>query len=720
MPGVDDRANAARFAFGLLVAVVVIAITGSILTLLTWSSLKSADRYSFPAAPVGAVLYASLGAVVVRRVPNRIGWLLLAEGAAQAVILVTSAYAMLGIVQPGTVPAPELVGAWSEWMFVPIVYGLAYILLIFPTGSLPSPRWRPVAVATLVATIVGIAALVVTPRQIALPVPGGISVSFENPLAVSSFKGTFVGTFPGLGAVSVALFAAAAAAVVARHRSGDVEQRQQIKWVAFIAALFFLSQVALTVTLVAGGGDSWVTTTISLTSGAVALFGLPVAITIAILKHGLYEIDFIINRAVVYGVLATGLTAVYVVIVVGVGAFVGSGGGPILTIVAAVAIAMLFHPLRRRAQLAANRIVYGERATPYEVVSRFADAMARTGSLEEQLDRMVALVASGTGATRVEVWIRVGTHLRAVATWPGGSPMPPPIQALDDGVPPPFEDSTITADIRQDAETLGTIVLFKPKNEALSPPEAALIEHVASQAGLVVRNVRLTAELRLTIDELRASRRRLVEAQDSERRRIERNLHDGAQQQLVALGVQLRLLERVAGDPDRLETLGDAIPPLRVALQDALNELRDLARGIYPPLLADRGLAAALGAQAGKATVQTVVDAEGIGRYDQDVEAAVYFCALEALQNVSKYSDASSAAIRLSESDGWLAFDIQDDGRGFDPGAVKGSGLQGMADRLDAIGGRLEVESQPGGGTMVRGRVPVMRPSPVDARSNRR
>src|SRR5262249_46463161 len=158
-----------------------------------------------------------------------------------------------------------------------------------------------------------------------------------------------------------------------------------------------------------------------------------------------------------------------------------------------------------------------------------------------------------------------------------------------------------------------------------------------SQAGLVVRNVRLTAELRQTIEELRASRRRLVGAQDSERRKIERNLHDGAQQQLVALGVQLSLLDRLArGIPDSAP-LTAAIPRLQEMLTGALDDLRDLARGIYPPLLADRGLSAALDAQARKAAVPITVQADGIGRYDQQVEAAVYFCTLEALQNVAKY-----------------------------------------------------------------------------------
>jgi signal transduction histidine kinase len=213
----------------------------------------------------------------------------------------------------------------------------------------------------------------------------------------------------------------------------------------------------------------------------------------------------------------------------------------------------------------------------------------------------------------------------------------------------------------------------------------------------------LTTELRSTIDELRASRRRLVEAQDAERRKIERNLHDGAQQQLVALRVQLGLLDRLAADPDRVKQMSRQ---LQDALQDALDDLRDLARGIYPPLLADRGLAVALEAQARKGAVATTVESDGIGRYQQEVEAAVYFCALEAMQNVAKYAEATSTVVRLAEADGYLLFEIEDDGRGFDPGATGyGTGLQGMADRLDAIGGTLEVGSEPARGTVVRGRI---------------
>ena len=223
----------------------------------------------------------------------------------------------------------------------------------------------------------------------------------------------------------------------------------------------------------------------------------------------------------------------------------------------------------------------------------------------------------------------------------------------------------------------------------------------------MLRNVRLTAELQARLVELRASRQRLVAAQDEERRKIERNIHDGAQQQLVALSVKLRLAENAARSEEAAKT-GAMLSDLQVDTTEALENLRDLARGIYPPLLADKGLAAALEAQARKATIPTLVDSDGIERYPKEIEAAVYFCSLEALQNVGKYAMASTATVRLAEEDGELIFEVTDDGIGFDPAETgHGSGLQGMIDRLDAIDGTLDVRSAPGDGTTVTGRIPV-------------
>jgi signal transduction histidine kinase len=248
----------------------------------------------------------------------------------------------------------------------------------------------------------------------------------------------------------------------------------------------------------------------------------------------------------------------------------------------------------------------------------------------------------------------------------------------------------------------------------MDPAKERLIGDLAAQAGLVLRNVRLTEELRARLDDLRAAQRRLVAAQDGERRRLERNIHDGAQQQLVALSVKARLadtmLERDRGKAHEL------LVQVQAETNQALEDLRSLARGIYPPLLADKGLAAALEGQARRAPLPVVIRADGIGRYPQEAEAATYFSCLEALQNVAKYADASRAVVTLSDGDGRLRFEVADDGIGFDLAATGyGTGLQGIADRIAALDGTLSVESTEGEGTRLAGSIPILSDRPDQA-----
>jgi signal transduction histidine kinase len=229
---------------------------------------------------------------------------------------------------------------------------------------------------------------------------------------------------------------------------------------------------------------------------------------------------------------------------------------------------------------------------------------------------------------------------------------------------------------------------------------------LASQAGLVLRNVALTSELLARLEELKASRQRLVAAQDEERRRLERNLHDGAQQHLVALKTRMSLAKKLI-ERDGTKA-AELLTNLEADASEALETLRDLARGIYPPLLADQGLAVSLEAHARKVQVPVDVEAHNVRRYPQETEAAVYFCCLEALQNVAKYAEASYVTVTLEESDSRLRFSVTDDGRGFDPATTaKGSGSQNMADRLEALGGSVTIDSGPGRGTTVRGELPV-------------
>ena len=701
------RPPSARAITAALAATVLVALAGLVLIGLEWSSLATSDAIGGVGAVAGAIAYAALGALIVRRAGNFVGWFMLAEGAATAVMITGSAYAIFGMkAHPGTLPAAAPAGALAEAVFVLVAIDLAALFLVFPTGRLPSPRWRPAALAGLVLTGLTLASFTVSTRQVALPAPGGISLVYPNPLAVRSLQPvTWLGTLNGLAAVFPLLLAGALVSLALRYRRGDQRLRQQMKWLGLAIAGVLATQVAGGLAIAFGQANKPLQQVPYAITPFLVFLAIPVAMAIAILRRRLFDIDVIISRALLVTLLSAGVTAIYAAIVLGIGTVVGSGSDPLLTVAAAVVIALVFQPLRQRASRLANRVVYGERATPYQVLSDFAADMAGQLDLGGALDRMVSLLGGASGASRVEAWVRVGAELRPAAVWPGGS-APSAVVELNGAaeLPAPGVPARMVP-VRHGDDLLGAISLTKPPSEPLTGTEDSLLRHLASQASLVMRNAQLTAELRATIEELLASRRRLVEAQDAERRRIERNLHDGAQQQLIALAIQLGLLAESADDPDLIR---QAIPDLKAQLSTALDDLRALARGIYPPLLAEQGLVMALRTQAARSPVPVVLEAGQVGRYPQDAESTVYFCTLEALQNVAKHARATAATVRLSGSAGTLEFSVSDDGAGFPAAATRhGSGLQGMSDRLAAHGGTLTVTSQPGHGTTITGRLPT-------------
>jgi signal transduction histidine kinase len=698
-------------------AAVVLAAIALVFTLLAWNDLAASDAIAMVCQVPSAILYATLGALIIRRAGNLIGWFLLGAGVAGGFASLASCYAILGISSPGSLPGPAIGGLLAEWAFIPQICGVAFMFLLFPTGRLPSRKWRPAASLCVLLIAVTLIGFLVKPGKVQLPAPGGVSAAVQNPLGVRSLPGplsaVLIGNINEAWFIFIALLAFSTAAMTVRYRSGGRELRHQIKWIAFTAAaalgwsLVVLASMEL-------GGKSWAPLTAAgnVVVTAIGLAGFPIAIAIAILRYGLYQIDVIISKAVAYGLMSAALTAVYAGIVIGIGTLAGYAGGPVLTVAAAVVVSVLFHPVRQRATVLANRFVYGRRASPYQVLADFAQAMAGQLDADAALDRMAAALGGATGAERVEVWVLVGTHLSPRSVWPAEAEpgAAPEVVRHTAGLAVLGPVARAIGVYHQD-ELLGAITVRKARNEPVSAADDKLLADLASQAGLVLRNVRLTAELRATIDDLRASRRRLVRAQDDERQRIERNLHDGAQQQLVALSVQLSMLEGAAGDPGEVRELTGQ---LRSGLRAALDDLRALARGIYPPVLADQGLRAALRAQADRAPVPVLVDADGIGRYSRDAEATLYFCILEALQNVAKYAGATFAAVTVSQVGGELTFCVTDDGAGFDPAkAAQGTGLQGMADRLSAVGGQLRIASAPGHGTTISGTVPITVPASV-------
>jgi signal transduction histidine kinase len=614
-----------------------------------------------------------------RRPGNRVGWLLLVGSLALGLGGFLSAYALHALVAyPGSLPAGRAAAWLSSWIWVIPVAVLAFVFLLFPTGRLRSRRWRPAA------WFVG-GAFTFTSVALLVHAAG----AWSDPYSPAGQTGSPLLLAAMLILVVAALVVSVVAVVVRFARSAG-EERLQLKWFAAAAVLVVVTFIP---TIVTGSVAAAVLSN-------VAFLCLWVAIGVAVLKYRLYEIDVVISKAVLYGALAVFITAVYAGLVVGGGTLAGGRDSPLLAALAAAVVAVAFQPARQWAGRLANRVVYGRRATPYQVLSDFARRIGGAYSHEDVLPQMAQIVAAGTGAEQVVVWLRVDDQLHPVAS-AGGSPpaVPPPADGLsvDGQAMSVLPGADMSVPVVHRGDLLGAISVRMPKGEPLRPAGQQLVADVASQAGLVLSNVSL-------VEDLRASRERLVTAQDEARRRLERNLHDGAQQDLVALRIKARLGTTVECLPEAKEIFGE----LQADAAGALENLRDLARGIYPPLLADLGLAAALNAQAGKSALPVAVAAEGIGRFGQDTEAAVYFCCLEALQNTAKYAHASQARIALQSQRGTLWFTVSDDGAGYDTRRTPlGSGQRNMADRLAALGGRLEVQSAPGQGTSVTGHLPV-------------
>ncbi len=544
---------------------------------------------------------------------------------------------------PGARAAEWLV----NWIWIVPAGAFAFVLLLFPAGLLPSRRWRPAA--WFVAAVYALDTIGYVARA---------SRVWRDPFAPQS-----QGWYPGLHSALVVLWPAATvvagAALVTRFARSSGEERLQLKWFAAAAVLVVVTIIPLAE---APEISSRPAAGVPLVGPLKVLFCLAlvclwVAIAVAILKYKLYEIDIVISKALQYGTLAVFISAVYAALVAGVGTLAGDRRSPLLSAIAAVVVAVTFHPVQLRAARLANRIVYGRRASPYQVLSEFARRIGG-GYARDVLAQMATIVAAGTGAQRVVVWLRVGSELRPEAASDGSSAEPLPV---DGHQLPTLPDTDFGAPVLYQGELLGAISIRMPRDEPLNPAAEQLVIDVASQAGLALSNAGL-------IEDLRASRQRLVAAQDEERRRLERNLHDGAQQDLVALAIKLRLAT----------------------------------------LLADRGLVLALRAQAGKSPVPVVVDADGIGRFGQDIEAAVYFCCLEALQNIAKYAAASHVHICVAAHGHSLRFTVSDDGAGYDASRTPmGSGQRNMADRLAALDGRLEVRSVPTKGTTITAHLPL-------------
>jgi signal transduction histidine kinase len=415
------------------------------------------------------------------------------------------------------------------------------------------------------------------------------------------------------------------------------------------------------------------------------------------------------ERLLVLAGLVAFVGAVYVAVVIVLGVLVGRSDAPslLLSVAATAIVAVGFEPVRNRLRASANRLSGRPHPLPYEVLTHFApDSEA---SAQETPLRMAKVLAAGVGARRVQVWLLAGGRLRLAAVHPESDGEPP-------APPDPSDDQTPVSgrhvrSVRHSGELLGVLVVEEREGERLTPVEEELLDSLAAQAGRVLRNLGLTTDLHYQLldvsaraDLLRMSRRRLVAAEDVERRLLERDIHDGAQQQLVALAVNIRLVQSLLTRSSH--RAGELLEGLDRSVEQAAIDLLEVVGG-QPRLLAQAGLAAALRSAAGTSPLPVQLVSSGLGRYPAEVELALYFCCMEALQNVAKHAAAHAVLVELHGDERSVTACVSDDGRGFDVAGWSEGGLGHMAQRIEEVGGALSIRSDRREGTTVRAEVPL-------------
>ena len=655
-------------------------------------------------ASVLVVLWTSAGAALgVRRRQDRLAPIVLAGSVAAGVACLAQAVIAAARADGTTSDA----AAVALRLSVSVLPAIALHMFIgLPDGRLRSAaRQRVVGLAYLIALGTGVALC------------SDLDQMRAGPIVVLWVIAVVAGTY----------------ATLLRYPTAGAVERRRIQWIGWgmtVAAEGVLVMTALRLL------TDW-----PHDPGAVALAMtglLPVAIIAGTLPRMVARVDRLLTHTVSLAGLTALVLAIYVVVVLGLGRTPEGSERTLLllSMVAAAIAALLYLPARRWLTERANRLVYGVRVAPDETLRTFGQRLTRSIPLDELMLQLAENLRSSMALVSAEVWTGQEGHYERTAGVPHRQPPPITIGPkelsvvaragvsggtwLDIWVPElvgPTGSSTMrVAPVAHAGLLLGFIVVTRrPDGEPFTETEDMVLTELARQVALALHNVQLDTALQASLDQLRVrnqelqdSRTRIVSAGDNERRKLERNLHDGAQQHLVALAVKLRLAsDAVEDDPEDAVAMIDEI---KGDVQNAIAELRALAHGIFPPLLVSGGLREALPAAAARAVLPTSVAFDDVGRYGNEIEAAVYFCTLEALQNAGKHAgDGASATVRVTDAGGVLRFEIVDDGVGFDTGsgAGVGHGFINMADRLGAFGGTVDVVSAPGDGTRITGTVPL-------------
>ncbi|TDE11214.1 GAF domain-containing sensor histidine kinase [Jiangella asiatica] len=643
-----------------------------------------------PLYAVGVLAYRRRRDLSIARLMVLVGGLWAAHSGLSHVVY---AYLRGGGAPDGVWPLALLAGALG----VSAQASAATMFALFPDGRC---RWRhervfvAIVVATVPLAVVGQAAAAST-----MPVDVEYdAIDVANPLAVSALASVEPAAELSSGFV---LLPVAFVLLVLRYWWSGPRARGQIRWllVVLVAAAFVAAAAAIVD--LADARSPWLDAAGFAAEYAVLAL-VPITLVLAILRDQLLDVDVVLRRSLVYGSLWLAIGLAYVGAASGVG-LAGSRLLPLtLVVVLTVVATVAFQPARRLLERLADRAVFGRRLRGYELLGHLG------ATLEEAVDRqqLPLIIADAVRSGLRLSWARVVLHVRV-----DGSVDREMVTTSGEGAGAASQAVALT----HGGETVGTIECGPRRDGAWTPDDLQVLATLARQASLALHNARLGAELRARLDdirrqadELKASRARIVHATEEERRRIERDLHDGAQQQIVALMAKVQLARNnLVRDPARAEAILTELQAEAATLHDDLIEL---ARGIHPPVLSDRGLAEAIQSRAERLPIAvTLVTTPAMRetRFSDQIEGAAYFVASEALTNVLKHGHAHRAVVHLSCHDGHLRLSVSDDGRGIHDGPRRGSGLANMADRLEALGGRLTVTSPAGGGTCVEAELPA-------------
>ncbi len=523
-----------------------------------------------------------------------------------------------------------------------------------------------------------------------------------------------------------------------RRVSGQI-QRQQTKWVVFgftaaiggFLGVILFAEVMFSLAEPGTAGDV-------IGSAAITLFMLliPLSIGVAIMRHRLFDIDVLINRTLVYGVLTACVVGIYILVVGYLGAMFQTGGNLAISLVATGVVAVIFAPLRERLQRTINRLMYGERDDPYAVISRLGRRLEGTLAPEAVMPAIADDVSRALRIPQTSIWLADGDTLRLEASHgeapattaardPGATAK---LRHAPDGLHPADLDASgeygtalaesgadLVLPLTHRGELVGAISLApRSPGEEFSPSDRRLLRDVATQASAAAHAVRLTVALRSSLEDLRQSRERLVAAQEEERRRIQRDLHDGLGPVLASMRLRLEAcLDTQANGESSEAPLTEDLERLYELVGQATGDIRRLVHDLRPPVLDQLGLVPALRQHCERFHRETGIvvnfEAEENLPVPAAAEAAILRVAQESLLNVEKHARASRVDVHLERGDGWLSLEVRDNGVGMDESrnGAAGTGVGGMRERADLLGGEFRVSPVPGGGTEVAMRIPA-------------